>query len=389
MNGKTVKYIGYYDRSIDGEYNHKVSPAGTAKMDYVASLLARNGFVVEIISLARRKSVSIGKKKSISVDKNLRLKYIFSVGGDSKLAKVIDLIIQRTLIFLYLLLFTSSKDIVVVYHSLGYGGLIGLARNLRGFRLILEVEEVYQDVAKISNRLAKLEIKNLMIADGYIFPTDLLNKRLNDKGKPFLIIHGVYSVEYKTCVKFDDGKIHLIYAGTFDPKKGVLSVISSMKFLDPGYHLHVLGFGRNEEILDVKKSIDQLIGVGGGTVTYEGLLVGDDYSRFLSRCHIGLACSADLSAEFNNSSFPSKILSYLSHDLRVITVDIKAVRESSVAKHVHFVNSNEPELLAMAIRDVSKKAHGASGSAVLARLDEQALQATRRFFVSLERISHA
>lgn len=53
------------------------------------------------------------------------------------------------------------------------------AKKIKRFRLILEVEEIYNDVflkSKASRRMEERFIKN---ADKYIFPTELLNQKLN------------------------------------------------------------------------------------------------------------------------------------------------------------------------------------------------------------------
>jgi len=83
-------------------------------------------------------------------------------------------------------------------------------------------------------------------------------------------------------------------------------------------------------------------------VTYEGVLSGDDYIRFLQRCDIGLS-TQNPEAEFNDTSFPSKILSYLSNGLRVVTVKIPVVEMSAIGDLCTYYEKQDPKEIADAI----------------------------------------
>ena len=69
-----------------------------------------------------------------------------------------------------------------------------------------------------------------------------------------MVIYGTYNVEKQIANKFDDGKIHCVYAGTFDPRKGGMSAVNAAKFLDEKYHIHILGFGteKDKKLLIIK-----------------------------------------------------------------------------------------------------------------------------------------
>ena len=41
---------------------------------------------------------------------------------------------------------TNKDSIVMVYHSLGYMSLVKRLKKLKGFKLIIEAEEIYGDV---------------------------------------------------------------------------------------------------------------------------------------------------------------------------------------------------------------------------------------------------
>ena len=68
--------------------------------------------------------------------------------------------------------------------------------------------------------------------------TELLNKEVNLSNKPYIISHGTYHTVPRYCGKFDDGKIHAVYAGSFNPVKGgALTAIGAAEYLDENYDL--------------------------------------------------------------------------------------------------------------------------------------------------------
>ena len=57
-------------------------------------------------------------------------------------------------------------------------------------------------------------------------------------------------------------------------------------------------------------------------------------------------------AAFNETSFPSKVLSYLSNGLRVVSVRIKAIEISKVADLMCFYDGDNPENVANAVKSI-------------------------------------
>lgn len=224
------------------------------------------------------------------------------------------------------------------------------AKKIKRFRLILEVEEIYQDVgAPKFKRMARYENEMIKAADAYIFPTELLNEKLNTGNKPYVIIYGTYKVEPQIAEKFDDGKIHVVYAGTFDIRKGgATASIEATRFLSDNYHVHICGFGTEKEREDIKQQISEIAKTSKATITFDGLKKGEEYIKFIQRCHIGLSTQNPLAA-FNDTSFPSKILSYMANGLSVVTIDIPVVRTAYIGKYLNYYTEQKPECIANAI----------------------------------------
>lgn len=106
----------------------------------------------------------------------------------------------------------------------------------------------------------------------------------------------------------------------------------------------------------------------GCRIVYEGFKTGREFDEFVQSCHIGLS-PQNPSAEFNTTSFPSKVFMYLSNGLRVVSVDLP-VFEGDLREALTLCPSNSPEDLACAIRSAAAK-EGTPPRCLLERLDSK------------------
>ena len=105
------------------------------------------------------------------------------------------------------------------------------------------------------------------------------------------------------------------------------------------------------QIKNLKKLIDSNANNRSATVSFDGYLSGEKLYDFTSSCDIGLSTQyAD--ATFCASSFPSKILLYLSCGIRVISARISVVENSSINELVDYYDTQSPEQIAKAITQV-------------------------------------
>lgn len=86
-------------------------------------------------------------------------------------------------------------------------------------------------------------------------------------------------------------------------------------------------------------------------MTYDGLLSGEDYIQFIQSCDIGLS-TQNPNAEFNDTSFPSKILSYMANGLKVVSIKILALKRSAISDLLCYYEENTSEAIAKAVNDV-------------------------------------
>ena len=344
-----MKYFGYYadDKRLD---KVNCTLAAVNKMNYIADVIAKVAGSTEIISFS---SILGGSQKSecIQLKNDVSVKYFDLKSYKSRIVRVILRFFDKLKLLLWIIKNVDKDEPVIVYHSLGYVNLINIAHKLKKFKLIYEVEEIYADVIG-KKRLRKHEIKILKSADAYIFPTKLLSDLINESKKPEVFIHGTYKVEHNREVSFNDGKIHIVYAGTFDPRKGgALAAISAAEFLSSNHHIHIIGFGNDEDIKNIKERIDEISEISQATVTYDGLLSGEEYIQFIQSCDIGLS-TQNPNAAFNDTSFPSKILSYMANGLRVVTIRIPTIEQSAIGNNMYYYDEQTPKKIAEAIMSV-------------------------------------
>lgn len=356
---KNIKYLAYYAEANNEQKRH-FTLAATNKINYICYALHNIGFSIQIVS----GSTTYDRKECYSgscriLNEYTTLKDFFTVPWGNPIFKVLSILLANIQLFIELMKI-SSKECVIVYHSLGYMKVVQLTHFFKKYKLILEVEEVYADVVN-DQKTRKKEINFLKTADAYIFPTQLLDQTINVENKPSVIIHGSYLVEPEKVYKHRSQKtddvsdkiIHCVYAGTFDPRKGgAIAAAAAAEYLPSNYHMHILGFGTDQEIDNMKYEISEIKKRSKASISYDGLLSGEEYIKFVQSCDIGLS-TQNPEADFNATSFPSKILSYLANGLRVVSIRIPAIEKSNIAEKIYFYDKQTPHDIAKAIECVN------------------------------------
>lgn len=352
MERKKIKYIAFY--AINDNENRQVSLSAKNKIDYICSSLVRNSYDVEIISPSWTKNEKgFYKGDKLEINDHITMKDFFSFGARNKIGRWLRYGISLFQLFLFLAFKAKKDEQIIVYHSVILSLPIRAAQFIKKFKIILEVEEVYQDAQNLSEFMKASEYKIFKTADKFLFSTELLNRKINPERKPNIAIYGTYQLEKEIGVKFDDGKIHLVYAGTFDSRKGgAITAINAAKYLTEKYHLHIIGFGSKKDTEEVENRILEMSEYSKAIISYDGLLKGQEYTCFLQKCHIGLSTQLPTS-DYNETSFPSKILSYMANGLKVISVDIEVVKNSSISKYVYFYEGQNGLKIAESIKSIN------------------------------------
>lgn len=347
-----VVYVGYYATPSETDYDRDFVPAATAKMDYLSDVLRGLGYQVEIVSAAVSRTGKPLPSGIRTLTEGIQLRLFRSPAGRALLRRVYRVLSTRLRLALHLILKTNRQDIVLVYHSKAYLWLILLARILRRFRIILEVEELYADQRPTSLISRRLEIFALRRADGYIFSTRCLSGLVNRKGAPELELLGTYEVPAMVSPAVLGDGVHVVYAGVIDRHKGAFDLLECAPYLSEQFHLHIIGFGSEDDISALIDALEQLRGQVPCKVTYDGLLHGSDLRAFLQACRVGIVAQASGST-FSNTSFPSKVLVYMSNGLVTVSSRFKALVESEVGDSIVYRTSDSPRALARAIEEAA------------------------------------
>lgn len=350
---KKIKFICHYDIKKNSHINRNYALSAVNKIDYLVSLLNVLGYNVEIISLSSTRNPKSYKGEKISYNNNL-VRFFFSVAWKTKIHKFASNMYMRFAIFTYLLLYAKRNETVFVYHSMQYSKILYLIKKVKRLKFILELEELYSDVVqKVGFNTERSLISR---ADYYILSTEGIREKLGLSMNKSIIYYGPYNLNfvydsnnsnYVVKKEFSD-KIKIIYSGTFDIRKGVLNAIEMALYLNEDYSLSILGFGTSEEIKLVKSKVLSVQSMTKCKIVYVGKLIGAEYYNYLSQCDVGINPQA-INNEFNNTSFPSKILAYLACQLNVITTDLKEISDSDLSNILHFSKSDSPRDLASAI----------------------------------------
>lgn len=341
----------YYLIHFDNKTNRNVTPSAITKGKYVASALASCSSEVEIVSLAYPTKDS-QDEVYYQVSENVICHLFKGKYSNNRIIRYLNHKLYDKKIRKYLKQNVKKDDIIVVYHSLANMKLVKYIKKNITDKIVYEVEEIYGDV--INDEKAKIkELKAFKNASSYIFSNDYLNSIINTKQLPYVTCYGTYEIPTLYKEAFNDNLIHCLYAGTLAQNKGALNAINVAKYLPNNYLIHILGFGSEKDIADIKNAVNEVNNSYGTTkVIYEGLKLNEEYLRFIQKCQIGL-CTQNIDAAFNTTSFPSKILSYMSNGLEVVGVNIAAIKNSKVGQYIQFYNVPDEKEIANAILNIN------------------------------------
>lgn len=341
----------YYLIHFDNKTNRNVTPSAITKGKYVASALASCSSEVEIVSLAYPTKDS-QDEVYYQVSENVICHLFKGKYSNNRIIRYLNHKLYDKKIRKYLKQNVKKDDIVVVYHSLANMKLVKYIKKNITDKIVYEVEEIYGDV--INDEKAKIkELKAFKNASSYIFSNDYLNSIINTKQLPYVTCYGTYEIPTLYKEAFNDNLIHCLYAGTLAQNKGALNAINVAKYLPNNYLIHILGFGSKKDIADIKNAVNEVNNSYGTTkVIYEGLKLNEEYLKFIQKCQIGL-CTQNIDAAFNTTSFPSKILSYMSNGLEVVGVNIAAIKNSKVGQYIQFYNVPDEKEIANAILNIN------------------------------------
>lgn len=329
------------------------SPAGLKKAKYVFDVLSRidKTRVVSFASGGRNWNGFYHQSFALDED-NREIIYCSTFGSSSKYLRMLERwfnIVQMTLYLIRI----PKHDIAVFYHERYFRHAMRFCRLLRRSpKYVLQVEEVYTLVGNHQKNMIHKELKSIVNADAYILVNDLLSSVLHlDVSKPTCVSYGPYRVQASSIMPMPtDGKVHVVYAGIIDQiKRGAEMAVKASRFLPNNYCVHIAGFGKHEDIAYLLSLIEDVRKGSDCEILYEGCLSGSDYDKLMNRCSIGLSTQVSGELKYSETSFPSKVINYLSYGLTVVSTRIQVLEKCKVADLLSFYESDRPDLIAEAI----------------------------------------
>ena len=140
-----MKFLCYY--ASENDEGRSRCFAALTKIDYICKSIVANYQMVEIISGCIASSKGHYKGKTEQLADGVTLKTFSCYKRGNILQKLWVAIYGFFAIFFYLLFHARKNEKILVYHSTGYIRAIKWAKFFKGFKLILEVEEIYGDVS--------------------------------------------------------------------------------------------------------------------------------------------------------------------------------------------------------------------------------------------------
>ena len=148
-------------------------------------------------------------------------------------------------------------------------------------------------------------------------------------------------------------EFHLFYAGTLDSRKGgAAAAISVATKLNSDYHIHILEFGNEEEKHRIQTNITELSKKYDCKVTYDGLLSGEEYIKFIQRCDIGLSHRIQ-QLNLMIHHFRQKYYHIWQMVLRVVSALIPVIECSAINKYMSYYSKQEPQEIVKAIKRIN------------------------------------
>ena len=253
---KIIKYICFYDSFDNYNEQRNQSIAAHIKIDYIVSLFEKLGFSIEIISASQTQSSKSFGRKRCHLTNNCTLQLFKTIGNKNIISRFIRKIQGLADFKKYLKKTIKNTDIVIAYHSLEYSTLLAKLKRKIGFKLILEVEELYSTLNEKMKKKRQLEFALMDSADSFIFSNYKLNEYINKKGKPSIVVHGDYRGEsLKKTAKEHNTNYHfnMVYVGSLDENRGVLSAVKALLDLPKEYSLRIVGTGTELQIKIIKQ----------------------------------------------------------------------------------------------------------------------------------------
>lgn len=350
---EVVYILCQYDNGRSGRSLNS-PPAGVSYVDYLVNAIKSTGRRVVIVSIAAGKDKSYFFSKNVVVDENERIIYLPTL----KQRGNFGLRIAQFFSYLHLLYFIAvkigKKDKILLCHDRGISVFYKIVRGFIRRQYYYFIGEIFSAIYDKGECSIQSEIRSIQGVKGYILINNLMPKLLGNISN-YCVCHGRYQLPKNAVHEFNDGLIHVVYAGKIDQKDvtDAFLAVQVAKFLDNRYRVHVLGYGIPKDIEALEQTIATInMKLQRNVVSYDGCLFGEEYEKFLLSCDVGL-CTRVMEDYKASLCFPSKTIVYLAHGLNVVAPDMEVLKTSNISQYISYINGIQtPKKVAEAIMKI-------------------------------------
>jgi glycosyltransferase involved in cell wall biosynthesis len=259
------------------------------------------------------------------------------------------------------LLSKNKPNVTIVLYSYGYEYLIAILSLKRcyNFKVCVIVTDLieYTWTKNIFKKYFKLYIEKKLIGsalkrvDYFVLLTEMMKSKLPIGSKPYVVIEGLYNnVNY--CSEKDlfvkpPNSFIIVYTGSLIFEYGFKLLLDAFELLKvhDTFHLWISGQGiEGENILALRMNNDSRIKYFGVLSQVESMELQKCADLLINpRAHLGM--------EFNNYSFPSKIMEYLASGTPVAMFKLPGIPDEYY-QYCYLFEKEDPESIAKTILEV-------------------------------------
>ncbi len=226
---------------------------------------------------------------------------------------------------------TKEKIIITDASYVTVNFFVVIMKKLLNLKTITIVADVYDYMSlKVEKNKKRDLLKKFLCRttnycfknyDGFVFLTKQMNKLLNIKNKPYVIMEGILNTDaYLNTKTIKPTNKNIVYTGSFNSKFGIKELVDDfIKIKDKNIELHLYGHGDLEKYLIEKSKKDSRIKIFKPVSQKEIIKIQQQaYILINPRSNEG---------EYTKYSFPSKTMEYLASGRPVLMYKLPGVGE--------------------------------------------------------------
>lgn len=209
---------------------------------------------------------------------------------------------------------------------------------------------MYRKIKQIYTRISE---ETMTHYDGYICLTEWIDKYINRKGKPSIIIECISDIQMEETNQKEYKKYNpkvIMYAGKLHEKFGVKNLVDSIEHIDKELNFELWFFGDGDSVELIKHASER-----DRRIKFKGLVSLDEIVKEEMKAYL-LVNPRPTNDEFTKYSFPSKTIEYMASGTPVLTTKLKGI-PGEYNKYLFFFENESPQGFAEEIEKLLKCNH--------------------------------